>query len=98
MTPRCLAVFALIVLLAVAGMPSGAVSAGGGDQATLSCTAVQRVVAARSAPLPERGEGHFAAWAGHELPRTDVQVAQHPRPHFRPADLPLQSLLSVYRI
>jgi hypothetical protein len=95
---RRLAVSALIVLLTVAGLPCGAAPMGGDEQPTLSCTVVQRVVSARTAQLTERGEHQVTAWPADDLQRTDALVAQHPRPHFRPSDLPLQSLLSVYRI
>jgi hypothetical protein len=96
--PRRLLVPVLIAVLALASLPSGAVPLGGGDETTLSCTMVQRVVSARTTQLTERGESHLAAWPAHDVPRTDVQMAQHPRPHFERAALPLQSLLSVYRI
>lgn len=98
MLPRRLLVAVLIAVLALASLPAGAVPLGGGDQTTLSCTMVQRVVSARTTQLTERGEGHLAAWSAHEGPRTDVQLAQHPRPRFQRAALPLQSLLSVFRI
>lgn len=95
---RRLAVLAFVALLALAGLPGGASALGGAEQATLRSAVVHQVVSVRTVQLTERGISHVAAWPMHDAQRTDVLVAQHPRPHFRPAVLPLQSLLSVYRI